>query len=87
MRGENDMIQVIGGDFNVRTGFKEDLYTGEGNENTNKRVSKNKVLNLAGDQFLDLVEKKKQIENGNIVGNEVGEFTYGDNRAICWLTI
>ena len=51
------MIQVIGGDFNVRTGSEGDLYAGEGNENTNKRVSKDKVVNLEGDKILYMIEK------------------------------
>lgn len=37
---EKFMIQIIGGDFKGRTGWKEDLYIGAENENTNKRVSK-----------------------------------------------
>ena len=48
---EKEMILVIGGNFNVRTTYKGDLYTVEGNENTNKLVSKDKVVNLEGEQF------------------------------------
>ena len=80
MEEEKDKVQVIG-DFNVRTGCKGDLYTGEENENTNKRVSKDKVVNLEGEQFLDMIETRGlQIANGNIKRDELGEFTYSDTR-------
>ena len=86
MEEEKDMIQVIS-DFNVRTGCKGDLYAGEGKENTNKRVSQDKVGNLE-EQFLDMIEKRGlQIKNGNIKGDESGEFTSYDKKRASVLTI
>ena len=53
----------------------------EGNENTNKRVSKDKVVNLEREQFLDMIGKRvRQIANGNVEGDELEEFIYSDNR-------
>ena len=71
------MVQVIGGDFNERTVCKGDLYTGEGNENMNKGILKDKVVNLEGGQVLDMIEKRGlQTANGNIEGDELEEFIY-----------
>ena len=38
-------------------------------------------MNLEGEQFLDMIEKRGlQIANGNIKGDELGEFTYSNTR-------
>ena len=38
-------------------------------------------MNLEGEHFLDMIEKRSlQTANGNIEGDELGEFTYSDKR-------
>lgn len=75
---------LIGGDFNARTGseggavVKEELYS----SGTRKgRMSKDKVKNKEGEKLVRLVEEKGwSIFNGNIAGDEEGEFTFTGGR-------
>ena len=53
---EEDMM-ILGGDFNARIGTMGEVYTGgEETENTNRRKSKDKVVNTEGKCLLKMNE-------------------------------
>ena len=63
---------ILGGDFNARIGTM-----GEETENTNRQKSKEKVVNTEGKCLLKMTEERGwHIANGNVRGDEEGEYTY-----------
>ena len=67
---------ILGGDFNVRIGTMGEVYMGEETENTNKRKSKDKVVNTEGKCLLKMTEERGwYIANRNVRGDEEGEYT------------
>jgi len=76
--GEERM--VIGGDFNARTGEDGGWLCGE-EEEDGKRKSKDKKINEEGRKLLRMLgEVGWTILNGNVKGDEEGEFTYTGGR-------
>ena len=72
---------VIGGDFNARIGKEGHMYIQETMEeeigNYKERKSKDGVKNGEGECLLRLVEDRGwHVANGNVAGDEEGEFTY-----------
>lgn len=65
---------IIGGDFNARTGkgssFCDDKIERE------MRRSRDKVANAEGVRFLEMEENGWEILNGNMEGDEEGEYTF-----------
>lgn len=67
---------IIGGDFNARTGEKG-ILKGEDEDKTNGRASKDKKIDADGVKLLKMTEGRGwHILNGNIKGDEEGEWTY-----------
>lgn len=63
---------LIGGDFNAKTGKR-----GSFCDEVAERESKDKVTNTEGVRLLEMVEKSGwEILNGNMEGDEEGEFTF-----------
>lgn len=70
---------VLGGDMNARTAEEGDWTTTE--ENDSKRQSKDRILNKEGKKLITLTEERGwNILNGNMTGDEDGEFTYWGPR-------
>lgn len=66
---------IIGGDFNSRIGKEGQIHTDD--ENEYHRNSKDSSRNAEGDILLKIVENRGwHFLNGNITGDERGEFTY-----------
>ena len=69
---------LVGGDFNARIGEKglwNREYTEE--DNVEKRPTQDRTLNSRGKRLIEECEEKGwQILNGNITGDEKGNFTY-----------
>jgi len=75
---EEGIKTLIGGDFNARTG-EEGGWKEESNqeENVKSRKSKDKKLNKEGRELVNFIQGRGwMIFNGNIKGDEEGEFTY-----------
>lgn len=67
---------IIGGDFNARIG-KEGSFSNMEKEEKDVRNSKDKVKNAEGRKLLEMVEENGwEILNGNMEGDEKGEFTF-----------
>lgn len=67
---------MIGGDFNVRIGKEKTIIWGN-DRNKIYRKSKDKTINTKGKIFLEEVgERRWDILNENIDGDEEEEFTY-----------
>lgn len=79
---ENNLI--IGGDFNIRIGNEGRIIGEEGDEEENQRIreSKNKAISNGGRKMIERIGKKGWIiiANGNINGDEEGEFTFTGAR-------
>lgn len=69
---------IVGGDFNIRLGEEGGLVdSGEKEKYGKKRASKDKVVGNGGNRMLEFLSNKGwTIANGNIEGDEEGEFTY-----------
>lgn len=73
---EKEELLIIGGDFNVRTG-REGSFCNEEKEEKEMRRSKDKVKNGEGTKLLEMAEENGwEILNGNMEGDEEGEFTF-----------
>lgn len=72
----------IGGDCNARIGKEGKKY--EGGENTEmKRNSKDKEVNKEGREMLGMLEERGwEVEVGNAMGDEEGEWTYVGGRGM-----
>ncbi|XP_032690078.1 uncharacterized protein LOC116853231 [Odontomachus brunneus] len=79
---EGDRRTIIGGDFNARTGEEGGGEEVEENKGIEKgRKSKDKVVNKEGRKLIQVIEERGwQILNGNIRGDEVGDWTYTGGR-------
>ncbi|XP_046605019.1 uncharacterized protein LOC124297751 [Neodiprion virginianus] len=68
---------AIGGDFNARTGQEGGGCWREGEEESGSRISKDRKINSEGRQLVQFLDETGwAIMNGNIEGDEEGEFTY-----------
>ncbi|XP_046145496.1 trichohyalin-like [Osmia bicornis bicornis] len=78
----DERITIIGGDFNARTGEEGGgRKWRDGEEGEGERKSKDKKQNAEGRVLLEaLRETGWEILNGNISGDEEGEFTYTGAR-------
>ncbi|XP_070157223.1 uncharacterized protein [Polyergus mexicanus] len=78
-REEEGRRIIIGSDFNARTGGRVNL--GEEEENGKNRNSKDKKSNREGRRLVEVLEETGwSIINGNIKGDEKGEYTYTGGR-------
>lgn len=76
---EEEML-CIGGDFNARIG-KEGKRFEESEEKEKWRNSRDKEVNREGKELLRLIEDRGwEVGNGNLRGDERGEFTYTGGR-------
>lgn len=67
---------IIGGDFNARTGT-EGSFSSEERREKERRSSKDKVKNAEGARLIEMAEENGwEILNGNMEGDENGEFTF-----------
>jgi len=67
---------IIGGDFNARTAEEGGLLW-DGEEETGKRKSKDKMMNKQGEELIEEIQKHGLgILNGNTRGDEQGEWTF-----------
>ncbi|XP_046628297.1 uncharacterized protein LOC124309086 [Neodiprion virginianus] len=74
---EGGVKVLVGGDFNARTGQEEGGCWGEGEEESRSRKSKDRKIISEGRQLVQFLDKTGwAIMNGNIEGDEEGEFTY-----------
>lgn len=81
VRGKEETI--IGGDFNVRTGREGGrvIKVEEREKEERKRRSKDVVLNGGGKKLVEFLEEKGlSILNGDMKGDEEGEFTFTGGR-------
>ncbi|XP_077270175.1 uncharacterized protein LOC143901623 [Temnothorax americanus] len=73
-------ILCIGGDFNARIGGEGKNYEGD-NDGERRRSSKDEVINTEGKEFLEMLEERGwEVGNGNMRGDEEGEWTYSRGR-------
>ncbi|XP_024884581.1 trichohyalin-like [Temnothorax curvispinosus] len=73
-------ILCIGGDFNARIGGEGKNYEGD-NDEERQRSSKDGVINTEGKEFLGMLEERGwEVGNGNMRGDEEGEWTYSGGR-------
>jgi len=80
LRDLEEEILCIGGDFNVRIGKEGKRIEGEEDEEP-WRNSKDEEINNEGREVLGLVEDRRwDIANGNMRGDENGELTYIGGR-------
>ncbi|XP_068991496.1 trichohyalin-like [Neodiprion pinetum] len=74
---EGGVKVLVGGDFNARTGQEGGGCWGEGEEDSRSRKSQDRKINSEGRQLVQFLEETGwTIMNGNIEGDEEGEFTY-----------
>ncbi|XP_068994227.1 trichohyalin-like [Neodiprion pinetum] len=74
---EGGVKVLVGGDFNARTGQEGGGCWGEGEEESRSRKSKDRKINSEGRQLVQFLEETGwAIMNGNMEGDEEGEFTY-----------
>lgn len=81
---EERVYTLIGGDFNARTGDEggriEEMNEEEGEE-SGRRKLKDKVINVEGRKLVNFLEEKGwSILNGNVRGDEEGEWTFTGGR-------
>ena len=68
---------MVGGDFNARTGRQGGRIEGGEEEEGGGRKSKDGKVNGDGRKLIKIVEETGwEILNGNIMGDEEGEYTY-----------
>lgn len=76
---------LLGGDFNARIGIKGEIYAGYdlGYDEKSIRKSKDKIRNAEGDLLLQIAEDRGwHFLNGNIPGDEEGEYTYVGSNGV-----
>ncbi|KAK9302826.1 hypothetical protein QLX08_005315 [Tetragonisca angustula] len=70
---ERNTKMLLGGDFNARTGEKGGIYEGK----DKKKSSKDKICDREGKDLLEVVENNGWHNlNGNVEGDEKGEYTF-----------
>jgi len=76
--GEEGVRTMIGGGFNARTGEAGEWVEEDGGEMEGRgRRSKDKKINGESRKLLEYIEEREwTILNGNVRGDEEGEFTY-----------
>jgi len=80
---DEEIKTMIGGDFNARTGEEGEWEEEEGKDKEELgRRSKDKKINKEGRKLLEVIEERGwMILNGNVKGDEEGEFTFTGGKS------
>lgn len=76
-------VMIVGGDYNARIECKESIYRGEDEDEQTNRKSKDKTKNQEEEKLIRWTEERGlYILNGNLKGDEEGEYSQIGGRGI-----